>query len=161
MKRRKNKGPHRTPKPAWQTIPMRNITESVRGWEVLKSKLDEVGNRPAAIAHLQEWRNGQTPRGKNMLNWLESIVPAARAEIAVWLSPGNAEIETAALESTEAVAADAKETAFLVIVRLWERWLAVGIQGGRDAQLRWLSEKSREEQLLITRLSERITLPTA
>jgi|GEM_PF-6807117 len=96
-----------------------------------------------------------------MLNWLESIVPAARAEIAVWLSPGNAEIETAALESTEAVAADAKETAFLVIVRLWERWLAVGIQGGRDAQLRWLSEKSREEQLLITRLSERITLPTA
>lgn len=125
----------------------------MKGWETLKQALKVVYSHPLVDDQIQEWRDGQTPAFQKHLRWLESIEPAAQAEIAHWLNP-ETEIQV-----TEAIASDSAETTFLVIARLWERFLAVGHHGGPEAQLRWLSEKSREERLLLTRLSKRITLP--
>ncbi len=87
-----------------------------------------------------------------------TIIPAARAEIEQWLAvPAVRNASGSGI--SDPTAALAKERPRLAVIRLWERFLLAGELGGSEARTRWLSEKSREEQLLLTRLSKRITLP--
>ncbi len=145
-------------KPVWQDQPMGEIVILIDGWELLKKGHEVIGCFPEEIAAFQKWRDGLAPDARMYVGWLDSIIPAAKAEIAAWLkseSPGAAGDAT---EATVPTVSRVPATVFLVIVRLWERFLAAGELGDREDQTRWLAEKSREEQLLLTRLGKRIVL---
>lgn len=155
MKRNRNE---RNILPVWHDQPMGEIVTLMEGWEILKHGRAYIATLPDELSALQAWADGLSPLSQMYIGWLDSLIPAARAEIAEWL---NLAPHAAGISVKEAVVDTIPRgtvTVFLVIVRLWERFLAVGEMSGIEDQTRWLSQRSREEQLLITRLSRRITL---
>jgi hypothetical protein len=170
MKRRKkkNRGGHAKPfggkkamAAVWQTLEFRDLVVLVEGWELIKLGQARVIASPKEKDFLQDWIKGQPQAAQIYFEWLDSIIPAARSEIAAWLDPENPPSITGITEAVVPSASRLPSTVFLVVVRLWERFLAAGELGGIDGRCRWLSERTREEQDLVTRLSRRITLPTA
>lgn len=145
MKRKK-----KTEGPCWQTIPMGKIEALIHGWERLKSLQDEIKNHPEALAHLRA-SIGAHPAGEAALvRQLEVIVPAAKAEVAAWLAKQSRD----SLRSEKDAAA--------AVVMLWESYRAIGrLAPDEETRCRWLAEKTREERNLLTRLSNRLSLPTS
>lgn len=147
MKRKK-----KTPKPCWQTISMDRVEALLRGWERLKSLREEIKHQPEALAHLRGMIAEYPGSEAALAGKLEVIIPAARAAVSAWLENHPRALPRDAERNDGDPAA--------AVVMLWESFRALGMLAPDDeTRGRWLAEKTREERLLITRLSRRLALP--
>ena len=153
--KRKKRQPAR---PVWQTLPMGKLVRVAAGWMQFRKLCGKLETDPVAAAVIDSNLSKLPALERGLFEMASTIVPAARAEIGRWLAraSGDGVSEFATFDPTEDLT---DQIPIVGVIRLWERFLAVGEMGLADDQTRWLSERSREEQYLITRLSRRITVP--